>query len=147
MPDEFDHDAILREAVTGRSVREIAKARGATVPDINRALDIEAERLFGAEGLRRAMLLEAERLGHLKQNLWRRAMTDGDLTAAAVYIKASERLASMIGMNHPHGHLVTISGTLAPIEHETGTERLRAILDQLRNPGRLEPPARPSEEG
>ena len=42
-----------------------------TVPDVNRVLDLKAAQLFGAEGLGRAMLFEAERLGHLKQLLWR----------------------------------------------------------------------------
>lgn len=110
MPDDQDHHAIVREAVTGRSVRDIAKARDMTVPEVNHVLDLEAERLFGAQGLRRAMLLEAERLGLLKQSLWTRAMQDGDLQAATVYVKAPERLASMVGMNHPHRHLVTSAG-------------------------------------
>jgi hypothetical protein len=131
MPDTDEEAAILREATMGKPVREIAKARGMTVPEVNHVLDLEAERLFGAAGLRRAMLLETERLGLLKQSLWTRAMTDGDLQAAAVYVKASERLASMVGMNHPLGHLVTISGSLEPIEHETSTQQLRRVFDEL----------------
>src|SRR5215469_5891390 len=120
MNDEFDPDldpaAILREAVAGSSTRDIAKAHGVTVLEINKLLDLEAERLFGAPGMRRTMLVEAERLSLLKQSLWNRAMKDGDNTAAAIFIKASERLASMTGANMPAGHMVTISASLEPIE-------------------------------
>ena len=63
----------------------------------------------------------------------------GDLTAAAVYIKCSEHLASMVGMNHPHGHLVTISGSLVPIEHETSTEKLAEVIRQLKADGQAKP--------
>ena len=109
MPDDLDHDAILREAVTGRSVRNIAKARGMTMPELNRVLVLEAERL------RRPSM------------------------SAAVYVKCSERLASMVGMNHPHGHLVTISGSLVPIEHETSTEKLAEVIRQLKADGQAKP--------
>lgn len=129
-PDELDQQ-ILRDAVAGSSVRDIARNRGMSVPEVNSVLDLAAAQMFSGEGTRRAMLLEAERLSHLKQSLWTRALKDGDLHASAVYIKASERLSSMLGWNHPQGHVVQLTGHLEQIEHETSTQNLRRVLDEL----------------
>ena len=111
MPDN-DDAAILREAVTGRAVCDIARSRNMTVPEVHRILDLEAERLFSGEGTRRAMLLEAQRLDYLKQLLWTRAIQEGDLWASVVYLKASERLANMFGWNHPQGHVIQLTSSL-----------------------------------
>jgi hypothetical protein len=132
MRDEPDHEAILREAVLGRSTREIAKQHRITVAEVNEVLNIEAERMFSAEGLRREMYAEAQRLGQLKQQLFARAMEDGDLHAATVYITAFERLASMIGLNASAGHYVTISGSLEPAEPVSNTQKMLQVIRRLK---------------
>src|SRR5215471_19271104 len=131
MSDDRD-DEIVREIIAGKKASQIARERGMTVPEVNRVLDQAAAREFSASGLRRTMMLEAERLHHLKHQLWVRAMEEGDLHAAAVFIKASERLASMIGLNHPHGHIVTVTSTLEPVEHASSTQRMLEAIRLLR---------------
>jgi hypothetical protein len=66
-------------------------------------LDQEAERALGARELRRLLHLEAYRIETIKQVLFEKAIA-GENAAAAIYIKASERLSSMIGINSPQGH-------------------------------------------
>ena len=128
-----DEDAILREVVIGKTVREVARARGLTVPEVNRVLDLAAARRFSGEGVRRALLRETERLEILTQQLWDQAVRDHDLHAAAVCIKASERLASLTGMNHPLGHIVTVSSTLEPVEQASSTQRMLEAIRLLRS--------------
>jgi hypothetical protein len=146
MPDSDETTAtILREAAMGRPVRDIAKLRSISRGEVERILDVEAEHMFNAAGLRRQMLAETLRLGYLKQRLFARAMQD-DLHAAAIYIKASERLSSMIGLNAPVGHYVTISGSLESTE--TSTQYIRRVLDELKgtrsNGASEEPSAEPN---
>src|SRR5215469_4011576 len=129
--DDLDNDEILRDAVAGKPLRDIARKHGVDRREIDHVLDLAAERLFGAAGLRRTMYVEAERLEHIKQMLFARAMAGGEdaLHAATVYCKASERYASMTGANHPAGHMITIFGNLEPIEQETSTQNFRRVLD------------------
>ena len=142
MIDDLEHARIVRERISGKTTREIARDRRVTVPEINRILDLAAAGAFSAEGLKRTMLLEAEQLIHLKNQLWERAM-DGDNTASALYIKAAERLATMIGLNAPHGHVVMITSTMAPADTATSTQKMLAAIRLLRNE---EPEASTSED-
>ena len=131
--DGPDPEAIVRDCIQGKSPREVARTRGISVAEVKRMLDVAAARMSSPEGIRRTLLLEAERLGHLKQALWVRALRDQDLHAAAIFIKASERLATMLGLNHPHGHIVTVTTTLDAIEHTSSTQRMLEAIRVLRS--------------
>ena len=128
-----DPEVIIRECIQGKSPRDVARAHGIPVSEVNRLLDVAAARACSPEGLRRSMLLEVERLGHLKQALWVRALKDGDLHAAAIFIKASERLSTMLGLNHPHGHIVSLTTTVDAIEHTSSTQRMLEAIRVLRS--------------
>src|SRR5215469_8760098 len=93
-----DEDAILREVVIGKTVREVARARGLTVPEVNRVLDLAAARRFSGEGMRRALLRETERLEILTQQLWDQAVRDHDLHAA---VHQSERKVGELDRDEP----------------------------------------------
>jgi hypothetical protein len=122
-------DAILSDRAHGQSVRAIARARGLTVPEVERLLDEAASRLLSGVELRRELAAEAVRLSDLKQVFFGQGRT-GDVASGAVYAKLSERLATMLGMNAPLAHAVTLATAAAPIA-QTSTERYRAILDRL----------------
>jgi len=126
-----DDAAILRETIEGKSVQEIARQRGMTLAEVNHAIDAEAQRMFSGEGTRRAVAIEAQRLDLLKQKLWQRYMQEGDNPSAALFIKVSERLASMCGWNFPLGHVVQITGHLPQAHPETSRERLTRVLAEL----------------
>lgn len=125
-----DAIAILREAVEGRSARQIAEARGLTTQEVNRVLDREAAEMLSGEGTRRMIAVESERLNQMKQKLWNRYMTDGDNASAALFIKASERHASMLGHNHPAGHVVQVIGHLS--HSTTGPTTTQSMLETVR---------------
>ena len=134
MPDPDDESAaILREATVGKPLREIAKARGMLQSEVARIIDLAAQNMFSGKGTRREVLLEAQRLGYMKQRLWERYMRDGDTPSPALYIKASERLSSMLGWNHPLGHVVQITGHLEqPHDDRTMTARTLEAVRRLR---------------
>jgi hypothetical protein len=139
MLTEDEEAAILQEATMGRPVREIARAHKTTIAEVHRVLDLEAEKLFSAAGTRRQMLIEAERLSVLKTMLWTRAVQDNDLEAAMVLCKVSARISSMLGWNHPNGHVVTLTSTLPPTEEPMTTTRkmllaVQALRDQYEKP-------------
>src|SRR5215471_1788768 len=140
--DREDGEAIILDRVHGKSVEAIARERGLSVPAVERILDAEAERALGAHELRRMLFVEARRIEALKQLLWDKAMA-GDNASAAVFAKLSERLASMIGLNAPSGHYVSISSTLEPaVERGTSTTRMLEAIKRLRGE---EPEASASE--
>ena len=130
--DDPEQDAIVGEVVAGKTVRDVARSRGMTVPEVNRVIDRAAAKAFSGEGMRRTLLIEAERLQVLKHQLWLRATGEEDLHAAVVYVKASERLASMLGTNHPIGHIITMTSTLEPTETATSTQRMLSAIRLLR---------------
>src|SRR5262245_59853099 len=104
-----DPDEIVLLAANGVSLREIALQHRMSEDEVREIIDREAARCFEAAHLRRQFLLEARRLRELGQKFYDRAMSgDGDVNAAAIYIKASERLSTMAGMNHPVGYAVQI---------------------------------------
>src|SRR5215472_2254652 len=115
MLDDPEADAIICDRISGKTMHQIARERGMTVPEANRMLDLAAQRAFSPEGLQRTFLIEVERLNHLKHELWTHAMA-GDRPAAALYVKAAERLSAMLGLNAPNGHLVMVTSTLAPTD-------------------------------
>ena len=79
------------------------------------------------------LYLEAQRLDLLKQRVWVLAMRDGNLPAASVYVKASERLASLVGMNAPLGHVVNVIGAAPePEQTQSSTHRLLETIRLLR---------------
>jgi len=135
-----DSAAILRQAIEGKSAQEIATQRGLTLAEVNRALDVEAARMLGGEGTRRAIAAEAGRLDRLKQRLYETYMQTGDTNSASLYVKASERLASMLGWNHPAGHVVSVIGNLQePQDNKTNTQRMLEAVRALKAEYPLKP--------
>jgi hypothetical protein len=139
MRDQGEEDAaILQQATVGKTAREIARLRGLTMMEVNRSLDRSAAAMFSAEGTRRAMAAEVQRLEALKSMLFHRTMDQGDMVAGALYVKVSERMATMLGWNHPIGHVVSVTSNLEPEEHESSTMTLLRAIRRLR--GEAEPP-------
>src|SRR5215831_1406978 len=116
------------------SLAEIAAAQGMTVSEVREIIDQEAARCFAGEELRRTWLLEARRLRELGQKYYDKAMSDAENAAnsAIIFIKASERLATLTGMNAPQGHSVTLIHEAARPERQTGTDKIRAAIDRIR---------------
>ena len=115
------------------SLAEIAAAQGMTVSEVREIIDQEAARCFAGEELRRTWLLEARRLRELGQKYYDKAMGDAEDAAnsAVIFIKASERLATLTGMNAPQGHSVSLIHEVAQPHRQTGTDKIRAAIDRI----------------
>src|SRR5262249_43214376 len=82
--------------------------------------------------LRRELLFEVMRHRALCGKYFDKAMAgDGDRDAGILYIKASERLATLLGMNAPIGHAVQVIHATALVGQQTSTEEIRGILDNI----------------
>lgn len=99
-------------------------------------IDQEAAKAFKGDELRREWLLEARRLRELGQKYFARAMgEEGDVNAAVILIKASDRLATLTGMNVPIGHWLSImqaapvQQSIDPIERGVRIVQQMALLD------------------
>ena len=124
-------DEIIEEAAEGRSIRDIARSAGMTEAAVRAIIDRQAEDALSGPQLRRDLLFEVMRLRALGRKYYEKAMDRGELNAGLLYIKASERLATLLGMNAPQGHAVQI------IQHEpataqTSTDKIRAAIDRIR---------------
>ena len=71
-------------------------------------------------------------------------MGDGEEAAnsAIIFIKASERVATLTGMNASIGHAVQVIHQAAPVVQQTSTQEIAAVLDELTGSGpRAEDPS------
>lgn len=144
---DLDRDAIINEAIHGTALREIARSHALTLAEVRSVIDDEAAHAFSGEQLRREWWLEASRLRALGQRYFDRAMSDDDMNAAnaaAIYIKASERLSSLTGLNAPQSSAVTLINATPPAGQQSSTARFQAVIDRLLADGK--PRAEASED-
>jgi hypothetical protein len=78
-------------------------------------------------------LYETRRLRELGQRYYAKGMQDGEEAAssAIIFLKSSERLATLTGMNAPIGHAVQLIHSTAPPTHQTSTQKLTSLLDVI----------------
>jgi hypothetical protein len=127
-----DREAILRGLVYGGgTVESIARARRLRVAEVARIVDKEAARRLSGEELRRGLYVETMRLEALLRRHFAAAM-QGDTISAALYVKTSERLSSMIGTNAPIGHAVHVINSSEPVEQVSSTRKLLEAIRRLR---------------
>ena len=126
-----DAAQIVQAVAFGQPVRDVAAAHGLTEAEVRDTIGQEAARCFDGEQLRRELLLETQRLEALGRKYFVAGMR-GDLNAAALYCKISERKATLIGLNAPIGHAVQLIHATAPPEQMSSTERLREAVDRIR---------------
>jgi len=129
-----DDDAlILRAATEGRTIRDIAAERGMSEESVAAILDREAATWFDGKHLRRELLMEVTRLNALARKYYSRAMGDdeGSITAGTLYVKLTERKATLIGLNAPAAASVQLIHQTAPVEQRTSTQEIIALLDNV----------------
>lgn len=108
-----------------------------TIAAVDAILDEEARRALGAGELRRLLYIEACRLEAIKAVLLEKAIA-GENAAAAIYVKVSERLATMLGINAPREHLVSISATIQHDGKGTSTQEMLEAIRHLRGEAEAE---------
>jgi hypothetical protein len=125
----MNDDEIIRQRISGRSARAIAKAQVTTVAEVNKALDRFTETTIDDKVRRHTLALELARLDELQETFYARAL-EGDVACGALITKIIERRCVMLGLYAPQTATLQIIEAEAP--RETSTERLRAAIDRIR---------------
>ena len=125
----MNDDEVIRQRISGRSARAIAKAQATTVAEVNKALDRFTETTIDDKIRRHTLALELARLDELQETFYARAL-EGDVACGALITKIIERRCTMLGLYTPQTATLQIIEAEAP--RETSTERLRAAIERIR---------------
>jgi len=125
----MNDDEVIRQRISGRSARAIAKAQATTVAEVNKALDRFTETTIDDKIRRHTLALELARLDELQETFYARAL-EGDVQCGALITKIIERRCTMLGLYTPQTATLQVIEAEAP--RETSTERLRAAIERIR---------------
>src|SRR6516164_142413 len=125
----MNDDEVIRQRISGRSARAIAKAQATTVAEVNKALDRFTETTIDDKIRRHTLALELARLDELQETFYARAL-EGDVQCGALITKIIERRCVMLGLYTPQTATLQVIEAEAP--RETSTERLRAAIERIR---------------
>ena len=104
-----DENAIVLAVANRTPVAEIARAYRLTISDVNAIIERRASEMFSGDTLRKKMFIEDARLQALGELHYQRGK-EGCVQSGALYVKISERRATLSGMNAPSGHIVQLVG-------------------------------------
>lgn len=121
------------DELNDRRVVALAKRHKCSAGEIRSALDQHPLEVDRDAFLRRTVALELVRLDQLEETFAEKAMA-GDVASGSLLVKIAERRATLLGLNAPIGHAVSI------IQHEppealNSTEKTRKVLWELMHPG------------
>lgn len=121
-------DEIIHQRIASRSVREIDKARRATVSTISEVIDRWAASAIDDKIRKNALALELARLDELQETFYARAL-EGDVECGALVTKLIERRCVMFGLHTPQMHTRQIVDDSTP--QETGIDKIERVLAEL----------------
>ena len=137
----MNDDEVIRQRISGRSARAIAKAHATTVAEVNKALDRFTETTIDDKIRKHTLALELARLDELQEVFYARAL-EGDVQCGALCTKIIERRCTMLGLYTPQ------TATLQVIEtetsRETSTDKISALIERIRGKTRDDPDDPPS---
>src|SRR5262245_53000372 len=96
----MNDDEVIRQRISGRSARAIAKAQATTVAEANKALDRFTHPTIDDKVRRHTLALELARLDELQETFYARAL-EGDVQCGALITKIIERRCTMLGLYTP----------------------------------------------
>jgi hypothetical protein len=135
-----DHDEeMYRLRMGGTPARAIAAQFGVTIEHVEEAIAARCMTISPAARLA-ALRLELERLDLLSQTYFLRGV-EGDVAAAALALKISERRASMWGLDAPlRVEPIMLANTVAPV---SGVDKIMLALNQIAssNGSNMPPPS------
>ncbi|HEY2529283.1 MAG TPA: hypothetical protein VGJ20_15270 [Xanthobacteraceae bacterium] len=120
-----DDDQIIQQRINGRSVREIAKAQGCSVAEVNFVIERSSNEALTDRVRKHTLCLELARLDELQQVYYQRAL-EGDVQSGALVTKIIERHGGMLGLHVPQTAVLKIVEDAAP--RETSTDRIETAL-------------------
>jgi hypothetical protein len=127
----IDHNDIVQAIADGLTLAQAAKRFRVTIDEVRTAMHQAVKDLADGDALRIEWMLEDKRLRAVGQKFYGIAMRDNDPQAAVIFLKASERRASLNGANAPQSHSVHLMNANAPIEQKTSTQKIRGLLDNI----------------
>ena len=130
----------MRQRISGRSARAIAKAQATTVAEVNKALDRFTETIDD-KVRRHTLALELARLDELQETFYARAL-EGDVQCGALITKIIERRCTMLGLYTPQ--TATLQVIEAETPRETSTDKISALIGRIRSKTKDDPDDPPS---
>jgi hypothetical protein len=120
-------DDIIRQRISGKSVHAIAKTKGISLADVNRALDLFSEATFNDKVRKHTLALELARLDELQEVFYKQALS-GDVQSAQLVLKLIERRCIILGLHTPQTAVMQL---VAEVPKKTSTDRIEAALNAL----------------
>jgi hypothetical protein len=105
---------------------------------VDEVLDQRADAMLSGKHLRRALMLQLARLDELVEVFHPKGL-GGDPICGALVVKIEERRSTLLGLNAPIGHAVSVVQQ-EPVEAPTSTDKIRAAFDRIRDK-QVSPPA------
>jgi hypothetical protein len=125
-----DPEAILDALAAGLSVEKAAKRFHAPIAEVRKILRDEVERCRDGEHMREVWTLADRRLAAVELKFYNKALEgDGDPQSAIVFVKTSDRRATLAGANMPQNHVLQVVST--PPEAKSSTRQIREALDNV----------------
>ena len=135
MTDDTDTDPdreeeIIQAVADGLSATKAAKRFGLSLKNVRALIKREADALSDGQTLREQWMLEDRRLRAIGLLFYEKAIKEGNPADAMIFIKASERRATMNGANAPTSHQIHLMNDAAP-DQRSSTQKLSDVLDHV----------------
>src|SRR5215831_6795349 len=125
----IDPEAMVQAIADGLTVTQTADRFGVSVDEVRDAQKQALAAFFDGDAFRLDWMLESKRLAACGLRFYQIAMRDNDPQAAMIFIKASERRATLMGANAPAATSVKLIHEAKPDEHKTSIRLARDLLD------------------
>ena len=132
----IDHSDIVQVIADGLTIAKTAERFGVTIDEVRTAIKEAVKELSDGDALRQEWMLEDRRLKAVGLKFYNIAMRDNDPQSAIVFLKASERRATLNGANAPQSYSVQLMNQSAPVEQMTSIDKIEAAIHRLRMPNR-----------
>ena len=124
-----DPNDMVQAIADGLTLAQTADRFGVSVDEVRDAQKQALAAFSDGGALRLDWMLESKRLAAVGLKFYQIAMRDADPAAAVIFIKASERRATLMGANAPAAATVKLIHDAEPKEHKTSIQDARARLD------------------
>ena len=128
----IDHSDIVQAIADGLTIAKTAERFGVTIDEVRTAIKEAVKELSDGDALRQEWMLEDRRLKAIGLKFYNIAMQDDDPQSAIVFLKASERRATLNGLNAPQSYSVQLMNQSAPVEQMGSIDKIEAAINRMR---------------
>jgi hypothetical protein len=127
---DIDRDLVINAMAQGEDASKIAQRFGVPIKHVKETMRQAVAEMADADTLREEWFLEDHRLKTLGLRFYEIALRDNDPQAAVVFLKASERRATLGGANAPTSYAIHVMNQ-APVKQLSSSERIENAMDRL----------------